>query len=89
MTVDDIIREIKLGSFTNDDIDNMFMAIKHARAQLGHEVRRELRIGQTVYFHDHKGRRVQGTVTGIKIKNAIVKAGLSQYRVPCNMLEIL
>jgi hypothetical protein len=88
MTAQDIIREIRTGTFTNADIDNMFMAIKHARTQLGREVRRELSPGLTVYFRDHSGHRVTGTVESIKIKNAVVRTASGRYRVPCNMLEV-
>jgi hypothetical protein len=88
MTAQDIIREIRTGTFTNADIDNMFMAIQSARAQLGREVRRELTPGLTVYFRDRVGHRVTGTVESIKIKNAVVRTASGRYRVPCNMLEV-
>jgi hypothetical protein len=88
MTVQDIIREIKLGTFTNDDLNAMGQAIQFARRQLAHEVKREIHPGITVYFKDRSGIRVTGTVESVKIKNAVVSTARGRYRVPCNMLEI-
>ena len=88
MTAQDIIREIKHGVFTNDELNQIGRAIQFARAQLVHEVKREIFPGATVYFRDRSGSRVTGTVQSIKIKNAIVETGRGRYRVPCNMLEM-
>ena len=87
MTAQDIIREIRTGVFTNDDLNAMGRAIQFARAQLVQEVKREIRPGLTVYFKDRYGSRVIGTVESVKIKNAIVQTSRAKYRVPCNMLE--
>ena len=86
MTAQDIICEIRSGTFTNDDLNAMGRAIQCARAQLVQEVKREIRPGLTVYFKDRSGSRIQGTVQSIKIKNAIVETANGRYRVPCNML---
>ena len=88
MKAEDIIREIKHGEFTNDELNAMVQAIKFARAQLAHEVKREIFPGATVYFKDRYGSQITGTVQSIKIKNAIVETGRGRYRVPCNMLEM-
>jgi hypothetical protein len=88
MTAQDIIREIRSGTFTNDDLNAMGRAIQFARAQLVQEVKREIRPGLTVYFKDRSGSRIQGTVQSIKIKNAIVETANGRYRVPCNMLTV-
>ena len=88
MNVQDIIREIKHGVFTNDELNQIGRAIQFARAQLVHEVKREIFPGATVYFKDRYGSRITGTVKSIKIKNAIVETGGGRYRVPCNMLEM-
>lgn len=88
MNAQDIIREIKHGVFTNDDLNAIGRAIQFARAQLVHEVKREIFPGATVYFKDRYGSRVTGTVQSIKIKNAIIETGRGRYRVPCNMLEM-
>jgi len=88
MTADQIMCEIRLGKFTNSELNDMGRAIQFARAQLVQEVKREIRPGMTVYFKDRYGSRVVGTVESIKIKNAIVQTSRAKYRVPCNMLEI-
>ena len=89
MTAQDIIREIRQGSFTNDDLNAMAQAIQFARSQLVHEVKRDLSPGVTVSFRDRYGSRVTGTVESIKIKNAIISTTRGRYRVPCNMLEMV
>jgi hypothetical protein len=88
MTADNIIREIRTGSFSNDELNAMGRAIQFARAQLVQEVKREIRPGLTVYFKDRYGSRIQGRVQSIKIKNAIVETANGRYRVPCNMLTV-
>jgi len=88
MTADQIMREIRLGTFTNDDLNDMGRAIQFARRQLAQEVKREIRPGITEYFKDRSGSRIVGTVQSIKIKNAIVETANGRYRVPCNMLGI-
>lgn len=88
MTAQDIIREIKIGQFTNDDLNAMGQAIQFARRQLAHEVKREIRPGLTVHFKDRSGVKVTGTVESIKIKNAVISTARGRYRVPCNMLEL-
>lgn len=86
-SVEDIIREIKVGQFTNEELNRMGQAIQFARAQLAHEVKRELFPGARVYFKDRYGSRVTGTVESVKIKKAIVSTGAYRYNVPINMLE--
>jgi hypothetical protein len=88
MNTQDIIREIRSGTFTNDDLNAMARAIQFARSQLVHEIKREIYPGLTVYFKNRSGSRVVATVESVKIKNAIVNSNGHRYRVPCNMLEI-
>jgi hypothetical protein len=88
MTAQDIIREIRTGVFTNDDLNAIGQAVTYARGRLAHEVKRDLRPGVRVYFKDRYGHRVTGTVESVKIKKAIVStAGPYRYNVPINMLE--
>ena len=89
MTAQDIIREIRQGSFTNDDLNAIAKSIQFARSQLVHEVKQDLRPGLTVFFRDRSGIKVTGTVESVKIKNAIVSTTRGRYRVPCNMLEMV
>lgn len=84
----DICAAIRAGTFTNDDINAMARAIQFARAQLAHEIKREISPGVRVYFRNRSGLRVTGTVESVKIKNAIVSTANGRYRVPCNMLEV-
>ena len=88
MTAQDIIREIRTGVFTNDDLNALGQAIQFARGRLRHEIKQDLRPGLTVYFKDRYGSRVTGTVESIKIKNAVISTARGRYRVPCNMLEM-
>ena len=87
MNAEDIVREIKVGQFTNEELNRMGQAILFARAQLAHEVKRELFPGARVYFKDRYGSRVTGTVESVKIKKANVSTGPYRYNVPINMLE--
>ena len=89
MTAQDIIREIRQGGFTNDDLNAMAKSIQFARSQLVHEIKRDLSPGAKVVFRDRRGIRVMGTVDSIKIKNAIISTTNGRYRVPCNMLEMV
>ena len=88
MTADQIMREIRSGTFTNSELNDMGRTIQFARAQLAQEVKREIYPGLTVYFKNRAGSRVIATVGSVKIKNAIVNSNGLRYRVPCNMLEI-
>ena len=88
MTIQDIIREIRNGVFTNDDLNAIGSAIQFARAQLGRDVRRGLFPGAQVYFRSRDGSTVHGTVDSIKIKNAVITTSVGRYRVPCNMLTV-
>lgn len=86
--IEDIVRAIKHGEFTNDELNTIGQAVKFARAQLVHEVKREIFPGATVYFRDRSGSRIVGQVDSVKIKNAVVSTANGRYRVPCNMLEM-
>ena len=88
MNAQDIIREIRQGSFTNDDLNALGQAVQYARSRLRHEIKQDLYPGLTVYFKDRYGSRIVGKVESIKIKNAVVSTARGRYRVPCNMLEM-
>jgi len=90
MTAQDIIREIRQGGFTNDDLNAMGEAIRFARAQLSHEVKRSIRVGDTVqFYHAKMGMTLRGPVKNVKIKNVIVSTQAGIFRVPANMLEMV
>lgn len=89
LKINDINHEIMFGSFTNDQLDSILGAVKYRRAQVGKEVKRELRPGVTVSFVSNRnGQKYVGKVDSIKIKNAVVSTALGRYRVPCNMLVV-
>ena len=87
MSIQSINAEILQGNFTNDQLNSIGDAIKFARAQLLRSVANTIKVGTTVKFAGRGGRQYQGTVEGIKIKNAVVNTQYGRYRVPMNMLE--
>lgn len=84
------VREIKSAiissDLSNDDLNELVMAIRFARSQLVKEVKRSLRVGDTVKFNGRNGV-TQGTLEKVAIKFATVKVGYTSWRVPMNMLE--
>ena len=89
-TMNDINQTIISGQFTNDQLNSIAEAIRFARSQLTKRTRNSLRIGTDVRFvNTRSGQYVLGKVTSIKTKNVIVAAGLTNWRVPANMLEIV
>jgi hypothetical protein len=84
------VREIKSAimstNLTNDEINELAMALRFARSQLGKQVKRSLRVGQQVQFNGRAGLTV-GKLTKVAIKFATVQVGYTNWRVPMNMLE--
>jgi hypothetical protein len=88
MNIMEINTAILQGSFTNEQLNSINDAVRFARARLGDQVRRELRIGELVQFKSNRNGMVyKGTLESIKIKNAVVATSLGRYKVPMNMLE--
>ena len=85
-TVREIKSAIVSSDLTNDDLNELVMAIRFARSQLVKEVKRSLRVGDTVKFTGRNGV-TQGTLEKVAIKFATVKVGYMSWRVPMNMLE--
>ena len=85
-TVREIKSAIVSSDLTNDDLNELVMAIRFARSQLVKEVKRSLRVGDTVKFTGRNGV-TQGTLEKVAIKFATVKVGYTNWRVPVNMLE--
>jgi hypothetical protein len=85
-TVREIKSAIVSSDLTNDDLNELVMAIRFARSQLVKEVKRSLRVGDTVQFNGRNGV-TQGVLTKVAIKFATVKVGYTNWRVPMNMLE--
>lgn len=87
MTVTNIVRAIKTGDFSNDELNRISEAVRFARAELVRENKRQLSQGTTVQFISG-GRVFHGTIECIKVKNAVVATSAGRYRVPMNMLTI-
>lgn len=88
-TIQEINQSIMFGNLTNDQLNSIIGAVKFARTQLLQQNKQSLRIGSDVKFVKGNGQTVMGKVTSIKTKNVIVSAGLTNWRVPANMLEIV
>jgi 20S proteasome alpha/beta subunit len=93
-----VVNSIMFGNFTTEQLTCIGQALQHAKAQLGHQVKRELRIGSAVKFTDsRKGRTFTGIVVAIKRKNVVVltkrqdNPGLAfdtRYNVPAQLIEV-
>jgi len=87
-TISEINHEIMQGSFTNDQLNAIALAIRYRRSQLTREVKVTIRVGDTVkFYHPKLGQDLQGPVTRVKIKNILVKTQQGLYNVPANLLE--
>jgi acyl-homoserine lactone acylase PvdQ len=91
MQINDINQAIIQGNFTNDQLDSITMAVKYARNQLGHQNKRQLRVGGAVRFHNsRRGYDMHGKVAKIAIKFVTVDCGVDgRWKVPANMLTVL
>lgn len=88
-TIQQINSQIMFGSFTNEQLDGILMAIKFRRAQISKETKRALMLGDVVKFtHPKTGRTHQGNVVKIAIKNIKVREGVTTWNVPANMLTV-
>lgn len=70
-----------------DELNRVADAIKLRRTWIGNQTRRSLILGDKVSFTGRRGLKVTGVVKKISIKNVIVSAGTTNWRVPANMLE--
>jgi hypothetical protein len=87
MTIQSINAEILAGNFTNTQLGSIIDAVKFARARLGDDNKRALRVGDRVTFDSTKlGRNVTGTVTKIAIKYVTVNTAHGLWKVPASML---
>ena len=88
MTLQEINRSIIAGTFTNEDLNSIGDAIKFARAQIATKNKFTLVKGTSVKFtNSRSGQTVKGTVEKVNRKFIIVKSGLTNWRVPANMLS--
>ena len=85
--IQQINHTIMFGDLSNTELNSIIDAVKFARANLIRQNARELRIGSQVRFTGRGGRVVTGTISAIKIKNAVVATPTGNWRVPMNLLE--
>lgn len=90
VTIQEINQAIMFGNLSNDQLNGIIQSIKFARNQILKANKRSLQIGSDVKFvSSRNGQTIIGKVTAIKTKNVIVSVGMSNWRVPANMLELL
>ena len=88
MTLQEINRSIISGTLSNEDLNSIGDAIKFARAQIAYKNSFALVKGCSVKFtNSRSGQTVNGTVEKVNRKFIIVKSGLTNWRVPANMLS--
>lgn len=81
---------IMLNGYSNVELNELGEAVKYARNQLGHSVKRSIRVGDNVNFVDNKhGINYTGAVIKINIKYVHVNTSKGTYRVPANMLTVV
>ena len=88
-TINEINQTIISGSFTNEQLDSIIMAVKFARNQITAKNRGQMVIGTQVKFtHPKTGKELSGDVIKVARKFITVKTGVaSTWRVPANMLD--
>jgi hypothetical protein len=89
MSVNQIVAELMSGQLSNDDIERVAQALKHARAQVGKTIKRQLAPGTSVkFYHPKQNFYIAGTVNRIKQKYILVDTAQGRYNVPANLLEV-
>jgi len=87
-TIQQINSTIISGAFTNEQLDSIATAIKFARNQLATQAKFTLVKGTRVKFTNSRtGQLMIGDVTDVKRKFIHVRVGMSNWRVPANMLS--
>ena len=87
-TIQEINSTIIGGAFTDEQLNSIAMAIKFARNQLATKAKFTLVKGTNVKFtNSRSGQTVLGTVEKVNRKFIIVRSGLTNWRVPANMLS--
>jgi len=90
MDVNALKSAIITNGYTNAELNEISEAVKYARAQLGREVNRSIRVGDRVEFKDSRiGYTHSGSVLKINIKYVHVSTNKGTYRVPANMLTVV
>lgn len=88
VTIQEISSNIIHGTFTNEQLDSIVMAVKFARSQIANKNKYTLVKGTKVRFVSSRtGQTVIGEVAEVKRKFIHVRSGMTIWRVPANMLE--
>jgi hypothetical protein len=87
MDVKQINAAILAGDFSMDELRSIWDTVKLANQRASLMKARNFVVGDKVRFTGRGGRRYEGTVTKIAMKNLVVATTAGSYRVPANMLE--
>lgn len=87
MDVKQINAAILAGDFSMDELRSIWDTVKMANQRASLMKARNFMVGDRVRFTGRGGRRHEGTVTKIAMKNLVVATAAGSYRVPANMLE--
>lgn len=87
-TIQEINSSIMFGNLSNEQLDSIIAAVKFARGQIVQRNKFTLVKGTKVKFTSTRnGQTVIGEVTDVKRKFIHVRSGMTNWRVPANMLE--
>lgn len=87
MNVKQINAAILAGDFSMEELRAIWDTVKLANQRASMLKARNFMVGDKVSFGGRDGRKYQGTVTKIAIKNLVVNTPSGSYRVPANMLQ--
>jgi ferredoxin-fold anticodon binding domain-containing protein len=88
MDINEILRQIRFGTFNNNELNTISEAIRFRRSMLTEEKKDDLFVGLNVKFSNSRNGRVYtGVVEKINRKFVIVRTQTQSWRVPMTMLE--
>ena len=88
-TIQEVNSSIMFGNFTNEQLNSIVSAGQFGRNQLAKQTKRSVTIGTRVSFvNSRTGRKEVGEVTAIKIKNLVIRVGMTNWRVPASMVAV-
>jgi hypothetical protein len=85
MKASDIIQALLNNRYTNDELNQVAQAIKHARHNMAISNKFTLRVGQDVKFN-HAGVAYNGSIKKINRTTMTVTTDKGTWKVPANML---
>ena len=90
MKINDVVSAVIHGNFTNDELNQVYDALKFAKSKIARQVKREIVIGDTVKFTNSKtGLVYTGKLQKKAIKFATVSTPSGVWRVPMSMLTVV